>query len=406
MQIPSEVEFIIKTLNDNGYEAYIVGGCVRDFILGKEPKDWDITTSALPNETKALFEHTYDTGIEHGTITVVINKQNFEVTTYRIDGDYVDFRHPEGVVFTEHIDEDLSRRDFTMNAIAYHSEKGFVDPFDGQGDISLKLIRGVGDAHKRFNEDALRMLRAVRFSAQLGFEIEEKTMTALVNNAPLIKNISIERIRDEFLKLLASDCVEKISLLTSTGLSKYFMPELEIILEKNKDMAKILKKCPKNTVALLSAMLSEIEYKESERILKSFKLDNKTIKTTLTVLKYMPEELEEGNYPTRVMLSKIGEEEFKLLLNIKYLFAMSRGDLFLCKTLDNIYDEIDDTIKNGDCISLKTLAINGNDISSLGIKNGKDIGNALKLAFEAVLKEPELNDKRILLEIVKKEFNI
>lgn len=401
MQIPQEVEFIIKTLNSNGYEAYIVGGCVRDFILGKKPKDWDITTSALPQETKALFEHTYDTGIEHGTITVVINKQNFEVTTYRIDGDYVDFRHPEGVVFTKHIDEDLSRRDFTMNAIAYHSEKGFVDPFNGQGDISLRLIRGVGDAHKRFNEDALRMLRAVRFSAQLGFDIEEKTMTALVNNAPLIKNISVERIRDEFLKLLASDYVDKINLLVSTGLSKYFMPELELILEKNKNMAEILSSCPKTPVALLSALLSELDYKDSERILKSFKLDNKTIKTALTILKYMPAELEEGHYPTRVMLSKIGEEEFKLLLNIKYIFAKANNDLFLCKTLDNIYDEIDDTIKNGDCISLKTLAINGNDISALGIKNGKDIGNALKLAFDKVLKNPELNNKKALEEIVK-----
>lgn len=404
MQIPSEVEHIIKTLNDNGFEAYIVGGCVRDFLLNKEPKDWDITTSALPQKTKELFEHTYDTGIEHGTVTVVINHQNFEVTTYRIDGDYVDFRHPEGVIFTEHIEEDLSRRDFTMNAIAYHSQKGFVDPFKGREAITQKLIKGVGDADKRFNEDALRMLRAVRFSAQLGFDIEDKTMTALIKNAPLIKNISIERIRDEFLKLLSSDCVEKIQLLMTTKLSDYFLPQLKNIMENNANMIDALKNCPKNNISKLATLLYDLDYNECERILKSFKLDNKTIKTVLTIIKYINYPLEQGHYPTRIILSKIGEDTFKLLLNIKFNFSMLNKNLAYCKMLDNIYDEIDDIIKREECISLKTLAVNGNDISKLGIKNGKQIGEALKLAFEAVLKNPTLNKKDFLLNFIKENL--
>lgn len=401
MNIPSEAEYIIKTLNNNGYQAYIVGGCVRDFILGKEPKDWDITTSALPLKIKALFEHTYDTGIEHGTVTVVINHKNFEVTTYRIDGDYVDFRHPEGVVFTDNIKDDLSRRDFTMNAVAYHTETGFVDPFDGKYDITKKLIKGVGDADKRFNEDALRMLRALRFSAQLGFDIEDKTMNALIKNASLIKNISMERIRDEFLKLLLSDYIEKIDYLVSTGLSDYFFPELKDIL-KNKNMIKALKKCPVNNVSRLVVLFYDTEYKKCETILKRFKIDNKTIKSILTVLKYINYPLEQGHYPTRIILSKIGEESFKTLLNIRFIFELLDKNLSLCKMFDNIYDEIDDIIKNGDCISLKTLALNGNDIKNLGINDGKKIGEVLNLIFEEVLKNPEINKKEILIEIVKR----
>ena len=212
MNIPKPVVYIIEELEKNGFEGFIVGGCVRDYLLGFSPKDFDITTNALPQDIKNIFSHTIDTGIEHGTVTVVIDKQNFEVTTYRIDGEYKDNRRPENVIFSEKIDEDLSRRDFTMNAIAYSINKGFVDTFNGREDIKNKLIKGVGEADKRFKEDALRMMRGVRFSAQLGFDIEEKTFNAIIDNASLIKNISIERTRDEFLKLVKSDYIEKLNL--------------------------------------------------------------------------------------------------------------------------------------------------------------------------------------------------
>ena len=211
--LPEDVNALLQTLNNGGYEAYIVGGCVRDSILGRIPQDWDITTSALPEQTKALFSHTFDTGIQHGTITVVLNKTNYEITTYRIDGDYADGRHPDQVSFTSNLEEDLLRRDFTMNAIAYHPAEGFRDPFGGQEDISRSLIRGVGEPAKRFQEDALRMLRCVRFAAQLGFQVDDATYTALQENAALIEKISVERIHEELDKLWKSPFPEKLSLL-------------------------------------------------------------------------------------------------------------------------------------------------------------------------------------------------
>lgn len=186
-EIDKGAEKILETLNGKGYEAYIVGGCVRDMIMGRKPGDWDITTSARPEETKKCFKRTFDTGIKHGTITVLLEGGSYEVTTYRIEGEYTDCRHPDEVVFTRDIHEDLLRRDFTMNAIAYHPREGFIDPFGGRDDIEKKTIRGVGFPDERFREDALRMLRAVRFAAQLGFSVEEETWKALKNRAELIK---------------------------------------------------------------------------------------------------------------------------------------------------------------------------------------------------------------------------
>ena len=192
MLIPDDVINIINTLENFGFEAFIVGGCVRDFLLAKTPKDWDITTNALPKDIKKIFTKTIDTGIEHGTVTVVINKNNYEVTTYRIDGEYADFRHPKKVSFTSNIREDLSRRDFTINAIAYNPTSNiYIDFFDGKIDINNKIVKGVGIPEVRFNEDALRMMRAVRFVNQLGFQIEKNTFNAIKKNAYLIKKISI-----------------------------------------------------------------------------------------------------------------------------------------------------------------------------------------------------------------------
>ena len=202
IELPCKVNKIITTLQQHGYEAYAVGGCVRDSILGRVPGDWDITTSAMPEETKALFHKTFDTGIEHGTVTVLLEKEGFEVTTYRIDGKYEDNRHPAEVTFTRSLEEDLLRRDFTINAMAYNDEEGLIDPFNGMEDIKYKKISCVGCAEDRFGEDALRILRSLRFAAQLAFKIEEKTEAAIFKNFPLLNNISLERKRDEFLKII------------------------------------------------------------------------------------------------------------------------------------------------------------------------------------------------------------
>ena len=221
MKIPGNVERIIRTLNDHGYEAYAVGGCVRDTLLDRKPGDWDITTSARPQEVKELFRRTIDTGIQHGTVTVMMDRTGYEVTTYRIDGEYEDGRHPKQVEFTSSLIEDLKRRDFTINAMAYSHETGIVDEFGGVEDLSAKTIRCVGDPMERFTEDALRILRAIRFSAQLDFTIEEQTWNAIRVIAPNIAKVSKERIQVELTKLLLSDHPEKIREVYETGISPY-----------------------------------------------------------------------------------------------------------------------------------------------------------------------------------------
>ena len=228
--MPQKVKFIIKQLMDNGFEAYAVGGCVRDSILGREPNDWDITTSALPGQVKEVFEHTVDTGIQHGTVTVVLDKENFEVTTYRIDGEYEDNRHPKEVIFTANLVEDLKRRDFTVNAMAYNDETGLVDVFGGISDLNEKIIRCVGNAEDRFSEDALRVLRAARFAAQLGFSIEDGTMQAMKSMAPNLANISAERIQVELVKLIISDNPDMIKTAYELGITKIVLPEFDKIM--------------------------------------------------------------------------------------------------------------------------------------------------------------------------------
>ena len=221
MEIPQAVEKIIDTLEAGGFEAYAVGGCVRDTLLGREPEDWDITTSARPEQVKSLFRRTVDTGIQHGTVTVLENHQGYEVTTYRIDGEYEDGRHPKQVEFTASLTEDLKRRDFTINAMAYSKKTGIVDEFGGMEDLKRGIIRCVGAAQERFTEDALRILRAIRFSAQLGFSIEEQTLEAVRQIAPNLVHVSKERIQVELTKLLKSPHPERMSLVFDTGIAPY-----------------------------------------------------------------------------------------------------------------------------------------------------------------------------------------
>ncbi|MCL2593624.1 MAG: CCA tRNA nucleotidyltransferase, partial [Defluviitaleaceae bacterium] len=221
MKISKNAKKIIETLNNANFEAYVVGGCVRDSLMGKVPKDFDITTSAKPEEVIPLFKKVFETGIQHGTVTVVLDSENFEVTTYRLDGEYKDNRRPEQVFFTSNLEEDLTRRDFTINAIAYHPENGYFDPYGGTKDIENKLIKGVGNADTRFKEDALRMMRAIRFSSQLGFSIEENTLNALSQNVGLIEHISIERTRDEFLKAMLGDYLDNALMFNKYEIFKY-----------------------------------------------------------------------------------------------------------------------------------------------------------------------------------------
>lgn len=229
--LPEKVKHILTKIEEHGFEAFAVGGCVRDSLLGRTPEDWDITTNALPGQIKAIFPHTIDTGIEHGTVTVMLEHEGFEVTTYRIDGEYEDSRHPSHVEFTSQLTEDLRRRDFTINAMAYSDTAGLVDVFGGQDDMNRRLIRCVGNPDERFDEDALRIMRAVRFSAQLDFAIEPETLRAVASHSGELSRISAERIRVELTKLLLSAHPERLLTAYETGLTAVFLPEFDVLLD-------------------------------------------------------------------------------------------------------------------------------------------------------------------------------
>lgn len=380
MKLPENVKHIIKTLNKHSYEGYIVGGCVRDHIMGIPPHDYDITTSAKPEQIKAIFDHTVDTGIEHGTVTIVMDHENYEVTTYRIDGEYEDNRHPKEVIFTSKLEGDLSRRDFTVNAIAYNDTDGFVDIFGGMGDIKNKVIKGVGDPDKRFKEDALRMMRALRFSAQLDFTIEENTFNAVKENAPLIKNISMERIRDEFFKLIISDHNERLELLKQSGMTVYFSKELNEILDKaDNEFYSYINSLPKDTASRLAYIFKGYDIK---KILKNFRTDNKTINKAYIIEKYFDYNISD-EYSVAKLISLAGEHTKDLLLSKKSDMTM--------------YNEI---IDKGYCCSLKDLSITGKDIINLGY-SGKDIGILLEKALDFVLRNPNKNNKEDIINLLR-----
>ena len=398
METNKNAEKILYILNGKGYEAYVVGGCVRDTIMGSVPGDWDVTTSAKPEEIKACFQNTYDTGIKHGTVTVRMENENFEVTTYRIEGTYSDMRHPDEVTFTTDLAEDLLRRDFTINAIAYHPNEGFVDPFLGMKDIDAKTIRGVGVADERFKEDALRMLRAVRFGAQLGFDIEDSTWKALNDNAPLIKNISVERIREELQKLIMSDRPEKVRLLFDSGLMKEIGANVSEILSSNVDtISKELVASEKEVALRWALFLKSLGENQARKFMLYLKFDTKTLNIAIALIAEEERSPDVEKYEIKKRANKIGAEIYEILL--KYYKAENRENVD-----DNIriYNGI---IENKECIYLKELVLNGTDIKELGIIEGKNIGIALNMALDEVHKDNSLNNKEHLEKYISRHIH-
>ncbi len=392
VQMPADAAFILEKLNKGGYEAYIVGGCVRDSILGRIPQDWDVTTSALPEETKTLFDHTFDTGIQHGTITVVLHKENYEVTTYRIDGDYADCRHPDEVAFTQNLTEDLLRRDFTMNAIAYHPKEGFRDPFHGQEDIANGIIRGVGEPAKRFQEDALRMLRCVRFAAQLGFEIEEETWAALRANTALIQKISVERIREELEKLWLAPFSEKYPLLWESGLLAQIDETLSArLIKRSQTIANEVSACPKNALLRWCIVLQDYSPEEAKTFLKTMKFDNHTLKRVCLLLQQLKTDVPTEAYPLRKLTGIIGKEAMEELLTLQSILRPASPHAESKALFEKI-------LTDGDCLTLKTLNISGKDLMALGAPHGKEMGSLLNVLLDIVLQNPKKNIAAYLTE--------
>lgn len=398
IELPKDVRYIIDILTQNGYEAYAVGGCVRDSILGRVPGDWDITTSALPQQVKALFRRTIDTGIQHGTVTIMLGKNGYEVTTYRIDGKYEDSRHPESVEFTPNLEEDLKRRDFTINAMAYNDENGIVDIFGGIDDIRNRIIRCVGNAHDRFTEDALRILRAVRFSAQLGFEIDKATKDAARELAPTLVKISRERIHTELNKLLLSDNPDYFSVVYELGVMKVIISELEGVNSGDIDRLKVLIKRTKPCLPeRYAALLSVIGKDKTRAVLKGLKLDNATISMAVKLVEYLGITPVLTEPQMRHYINEVGKEDALSVIDFNLAFA-SEDEYKGYTDMRNICVTV---LERGDCTSLKELRITGKLLMNSGFEAGKQLGGLLEELLLEVLDNPALNDTEYLLERAK-----
>ena len=435
MEIPQHVREIIRTLEENGYEAFAVGGCVRDSLIGRQPEDWDITTSARPEAVKALFRRTIDTGIQHGTVTVMLGREGYEVTTYRVDGAYHDGRHPDSVTFTPKLEEDLKRRDFTINAMAYNERQGSVDLFGGQADLTAGIIRCVGNPVHRFGEDALRMMRAVRFAAQLGFSIEENTLEAIRQLAPSIRKISAERIQAELLKILVSPHPGHLRLLYETGLTACILPEFDRMMDTPQNTPyhcysvgehtlAVLSHVPAAPVLRLAALFHDVGkplcrttdsrgqdhfYGHAQRgaeiavqILKRLKLDNDTIRQTQQLIFHHSDAIQLSEKSVRREMNRIGEDLFPALLQLMEGDNMGKTPDGTNQRLDYLHQvrEIyQDILFRQDCVSLKTMALTGDDLIQAGIPRGKKIGEILRYCLEQVLDDPKKNQRGLLLQI-------
>lgn len=439
--LPNEVKSIISALENEGYEAYAVGGCVRDSLMGRDPKDWDITTDALPDEIKRIFPVTIDTGIAHGTVTVRKHKKSFEVTTYRIDGEYLDKRHPDSVTFVRELKEDLRRRDFTVNALAYNEKTGVVDEFNGLKDLDNKILRCVEDPRRRFDEDALRMLRAVRFSAQLGFIIEDNTKDAIKELADTLSEVSTERICDELIKLICSDCPKAMLTLYELGLSKVFIPEWDEMVNTpqitkhhrgsvGEHTVFVMEGVPNTKKMRLAALLHDVAKpvckkqdakgndhfaghpqvgaKMALNIMKRLKLDNDTMDYVSRLVRFHDDRPPVNAKNVRRCMNRMGVDLIPDLLTLRRADIMGQSDYLRQEKLAEIETFrscFEDVLKAKQCVTIKDLAINGSDVITLGISAGPKVGDILKDALEIIIENPSYNNKDYLENYVKSRIN-
>lgn len=434
ISVPQHVNYIIETLERSGFEAYAVGGCVRDSIMGHNPNDWDITTSALPQQVKKLFLKTIDTGLKHGTVTILIKNKSYEITTYRIDGEYEGNRKPKTVAFTSDLVEDLKRRDFTINAMAYNEKSGLVDAFSGIKDLEDGIIRCVGDANQRFNEDALRMLRAIRFSARFGFDIAEETKKAIQKNAHLIKNVSAERIHVELTKTLLTAQSHYMHLLVDLGLMEHIIPEFLAnigIDQKNhyhiftvdEHIYKALSEIEATEMLRWTMFLHDIgkgikrtidengmghfhghveeSVKIAKAILNRLKFDNKTKADILKLIQLHDYRFEPTMKAVRRATHIIGDDLFLDFIQVQKADIKAQNPVYKeerLKKLDKIVECYKRQKELNQCTTLKDLNIKGYDLIKIGISEGKDIGKILNQLLEIVIDEPKYNNKEYLIK--------
>ena len=435
--IPNSVKFILSRLKQSGFEAYIVGGCVRDLLLGISPHDWDITTNALPHQTKKCFSdlQVIETGIKHGTVSILYNNETYEITTYRIDSSYSDNRHPDNVIFTGCLTKDLARRDFTINAIAADINGQIIDPFSGQKDIQDRTIRAVGNPDDRFQEDALRILRALRFASKLDFVIDNKTALSILKNCKLLENIANERIAKEFQDILCGKNAERI-LIKFRDVIAVFIPEIKVtfdfvqhnpyhIYNVFEHIVKSIQYANSDKIVKLAMFFHDIgkpecysldsrgighfyghaqkSYNISEIVLKRLRFDNKTISQVSGLVKYNDLVLQPKSRFVLRMLNKIGEEQFRRLLEVHKADVAAQsvlGQIEQATLITDTYKILEQILIEQKAFNVKDLEINGRDLMELGFQQGPEIGKMLNKALEAVI-NGEPNSKEVLLDFCK-----
>lgn len=438
IDLPKQADLIIKMLQEKGYEGYVVGGCVRDSLSGATPNDWDITTNALPNEILDVFAgyKTIDVGIKHGTVAVIMDNDSFEITTYRVDGPYRDYRRPEKVSFSSKLKDDLKRRDFTVNAMAYNHDKGIIDYFNGQEDLKYQAIRCVGNPDKRFSEDALRMLRALRFASVLGYTIEPNTSSAIKKNKELLSNIASERVAGELNKLLCGENADYI-LRRYKEIFAVIIPEVEIMFGYNQNnphhnkslwnhTASAVKFIEQDPVLRMTMLLHDIGKPLTEavdekgishfkghqvlsgamanNILKRLNYSNDFIKNVLILIEYHDTRFNGSKKHIKKILSQIGIYTFYQLLKVQQADLLAQSTYQRAakqKNLDQTKAELTNIIMGGECFSLTDLNINGKDLIRLGVDKGVKIGNTLQYLLELVINEEIANEKSKLLAKAK-----
>lgn len=434
IRIPESAAKVLDRLHELGYEACVVGGCVRDSLLGIVPGDWDITTSATPEQVHAAFSRTIDTGIAHGTVTVRMDGQSYEVTTYRIDGCYADHRHPDSVQFTSSLVEDLKRRDFTINAMAYNDRDGLIDHFQGMQDLQNGIVRCVGNPGDRFTEDALRIFRAVRFCAKLGFVLDPATREAAGELAGSLRFVSAERIRMELEKLLVSPHPEMIRLAWECGITKVVLPEFDAMMEAVQNNAhhqvtvgehtiRTMEACPPDRILRLVMLLHDsgkpacqtIDEKgvyhyhghavpgaeTAKKVCERLRYDKATERIVVQLIRnhsLYPELSEEG---VRRAVVQLGEDLFPLFLKVKRAdicgqnLQVQEQKLRYMDEVEDIYQRI---LERGDCLNLRNLAVDGNDLIAAGLPKGEVLGRILNALLDEVLADPCANRKELLLD--------
>ena len=397
IDLPKNVKNIIESLKEHGFEGFAVGGCVRDSLLKKTPTDWDITTDARPEDMKKIFKKTFDTGIAHGTVTVLMDGVGYELTTYRIDGNYSDGRHPDSVSFSKNLSEDLCRRDFTINAMAYSHNKGIVDLFDGRKDLQNGIIRAVGDAKKRFDEDALRMLRAVRFAAQLGFKIDDDTFEAIKEKAKLLSKVSKERIFVELNKSLCGDFAQNIKMVYTSGLYRYIGKEFAKLDKSIYDFYP--RKFHNKKHMYWAAFLENIDNVEAvKKILFELKSDNATRNNAYLLVKELKNPLPSSDEDIRWSLHRIGADLFCDYIEILKSDKKNVDILDKIDTIENRYSLI---LKENHAYEISMLDITGKDLMDIGISKGPKIGEVLEFLLKKVIENPLNNEKSSLLRLAK-----